>query len=88
MDISFNKGYKLAFTATESPAGEYSVSNAAVEGTVHVDIYGNGSGQTFGVGDKSYTWTPTKTLYINGNGAAINGLNGDTSDSASALTTP
>ena len=88
VDIAFNKGYKLAFTATETAQGVYSVSNTAVEGTVHVDIYGNGSGETFGVGDKSYTWTPTTTLYINGNGAAINGLNGDSSDSETALTTP
>ena len=33
VDISFNKGYKLAFTATETAQGVYSVSNAAVEGT-------------------------------------------------------
>ena len=86
VDISFNKGYKLAFTATETAEGVYSVSNAAVEGTVHVDIYGNGSGATFGVGDKSYTWTPDKTLYLNGNGTVITGLNGESSDSAAALT--
>lgn len=86
VDISFNKGYKLAFTATESAEGVYTVSNTAVEGTVHVDIYGNGSGATFGVGDKSYTWTPDKTLYLNGNGSVITGLTGETSDSATALT--
>ncbi|MDL5502247.1 MAG: hypothetical protein QSU88_03425, partial [Candidatus Methanoperedens sp.] len=86
VDISFNKGYKLSFTASETAQGVYSVSNTAVEGTVHVDIYGNGSGATFGVGDKSYTWTPDKTLYLNGNGTVITGLNGESSDSAAALT--
>ena len=89
IDVNFQKGYKLAFDAIETATGVYSVSNAAVEGTVNVAIYGNGSGQTFGVGDMSYTWTPTKTLYLNGDGATvINGLNADSSDSASALTTP
>ena len=86
VDIAFNKGYKLAFTATESATGSYSVSDTKVEGTVHVDIYGNGSGQTFGVGDMSYTWTPTTTLYVNGNGAQITGLSGESSDSEAALT--
>ncbi|MFZ3385000.1 MAG: hypothetical protein WA144_13850 [Candidatus Methanoperedens sp.] len=86
VDISFNKGYKLAFTATESATGTYSVSDTKVEGTVHVDIYGNGSGATFGVGDKSYTWTPTTTLYVNGDGAQITGLSGESSDSEAALT--
>ncbi|KPQ45400.1 MAG: hypothetical protein MPEBLZ_00005 [Candidatus Methanoperedens nitroreducens] len=86
VDISFNKGYKLAFTATESAEGVYTVSNAAVEGTVHVDIYGNGSGATFGVGAKSYTWDPSTELYLNGNGTVITGLTGESSDSAEALT--
>ena len=88
VDISFNKGYKLSFNADESPVGDWILSNTVVEGTVHVDTYGNGSGETFAVGDKSYTWTPTKTLYVNGGNATISGLNGDSSDSASALTTP
>jgi hypothetical protein len=88
VDISFNKGYKLAFSATEGKTGDWTLSNTAVEGTVHIDTYGNASGETFGVGDKSYTWTPTKTLYVNGNGVVIKGLNGASSDSATALTTP
>ncbi|VVB55874.1 Cytochrome c7 c [uncultured archaeon] len=86
VDINFKKGYKLAFDAIEQKNGSYSVGNFAVEGSVNVAIYGNGSGQTFGVGDKSYTWTPTKTLYVNGNGAVITGLNGASSDNATALT--
>jgi hypothetical protein len=88
VDIAFNKGYKLAFSATETALGEYSVSNAAVEGTVHVDIYGNQSGETYGVGGMSYTWNPDTTLYMNGGSTVISGLNGDSSDSATALTTP
>jgi len=88
VDINFKKGYKLAFDATETSTGVYSVSNASVEGQVNIAIYGNGSGATYGVGDKSYTWTPSKTLYMNGNSTVITGLNGDSSDSASALTTP
>jgi hypothetical protein len=86
IDVNFQKGYKLAFDAIENSTGKYTVSNAAVEGTVKIAIYGNGSGQTFGVGDKSYTWTPTETLYVNGNGAVITGLNSESSDSAAALT--
>ncbi|KPQ45392.1 MAG: hypothetical protein MPEBLZ_00008, partial [Candidatus Methanoperedens nitroreducens] len=91
VDISFNKGYKLAFTATESATGTYSVSDTKVEGTVHVDIYGNGSGATFGVGDKSYTWTPTQTMYISdgtSNTTVVPALTGESSDSYAALTTP
>ncbi|CAG0982510.1 hypothetical protein METP3_02167 [Methanosarcinales archaeon] len=86
IDINFEKGYKLAFDAIETAEGVYSVSNAAVEGKVKVAIYGNGSGETFGVGDKSYTWTPTQTLYVNGDGAVITGLDGESSDSEAALT--
>jgi hypothetical protein len=86
IDVNFQKGYKLAFDAIEDSNGNYTVSNAAVEGTVKIEIYGNGSGQTFGVGDKSYTWTPTQTLYLNGNGSVITGLSAESSDSAAALT--
>lgn len=86
IDINFQKGYKLVLDATESNTGVYSVSNSAVEGTVAISVYGNGSGQTFAVGDKTYSWTPDKTLYINGNGAQVQGLNADTSDSSTALT--
>lgn len=88
VDINFQKGYKLTFDAIESSTGVYTVGNAAVEGTVAVAIYGNGSGVTWATGEKTYTWTPTKTLYINGNGAQVNGLNGDNSDDQSALTSP
>ncbi|VVB85297.1 Cytochrome c7 c [uncultured archaeon] len=85
VDINFQKGYKLAFDAIESSTGQYSVANFAVEGQVNVAIYGNGSGMTYGVGDKTYNWTPGKTLYLNGGTATINGLNGETNDSAAAL---
>jgi len=85
VDINFQKGYKLAFDAIESSTGQYSVGNFAAEGQVNVAIYGNGSGQTFAVGDKTYTWTPGNTLYINGGAAKVNGLNGATNDSAAAL---
>jgi len=88
VDINFQKGYKLAFDAIESPEGVYSVSNAAVEGTVAISIYGNGSGETYAVGDKSYTWTPSQTMYINGGTATIGGLTGEASDSEAALTSP
>ena len=88
VDINFEKGYKLAFDAIESAEGVYSVSNAAVEGTVAISIYGNGSGETYAVGDKSYTWTPSQTMYINGGTATIGGLTGEASDSEAALTSP
>lgn len=87
IDVNFQKGYKLSFDAIENSTGHYIVSNAAVEGTVKIAIYGNGSGETYGVGDKSYTWTGA-TMYVNGSSTptAIS-LNGDSSDSKTALTT-
>ncbi len=88
VDINFQKGYKLSFDAIESSAGQYQVGNFNVEGKVNVAIYGNGSGGTYGVGNKTYNWTPSQTLYINGGNATIVGLGTagtSASDSASAL---
>ncbi|VVB85470.1 Cytochrome c7 c [uncultured archaeon] len=90
VDINFQKGYKLSFSATESSAGQYSVGNFAVEGNVNIAVYGNGSGQTFATGNKTYSWTPGTNLYINGSGAKVVGLGTagtSSSDSATALTT-
>ncbi len=91
VDINFQKGYKLSFSAVEGQQGNYSVGNFAVEGQVNIAVYGNGSGGAFGVGNKTYSWTPGKALYVNGNGSQIVGLGvgggTSTNDSAAALTT-
>ncbi|MCZ7355994.1 MAG: hypothetical protein O8C66_08425 [Candidatus Methanoperedens sp.] len=87
VDITFQKGYTLSFDAIEN-SGTYSVGNFAVGGQVNVEIYGNGSGQTFATGNKTYTWTPSSTLYLNGNSTQVSGLNGDNNDTAAALTSP
>jgi hypothetical protein len=87
IDINFQKGYMLAFNATESPDGKYSVDNGSVVGHVNIAIYGNGSGGTYAVGEKSYTWSGA-TMYVNGaNTATVVSLNADSSDNTTALTT-
>jgi hypothetical protein len=87
IDINFKKGYKLELNAIENQYGNYAVSGSKVVGTVDVSVYGNSEGTTFAVSNKTYNWTPTETLYINGSGAQVLGLNGDSSDNATALTT-
>jgi hypothetical protein len=87
IDINFKKGYKLELNADESPTGDYIVSNSAVKGTVAISVYGNSEGTTFATSDKNITWTPTETLYINGTGAQVLGLNNDATDNETALTT-
>lgn len=89
VDIAFEKGYKIAFGAYRDTYGDYQVTNAAVEGSVHVDIYGNQSGQTFAVGEKSFTWNSGQEMYINGASTpTVLDLNGETSDNATALLPP
>src|SRR5574341_643948 len=88
VDISFSKGYLLRFNATESPTGDYVVSDFNVIGNVNVRTYGNASGNEFAVSNSSYSWTPDATLYINGTGALVTGLKGGANDSTAALTTP
>ncbi len=92
VSINFQKGYLLNFNATESPTGNYTVSNFNVQGHVNVTTYGNASGNTFAVGNSTYAWTSINgTLYINGTASNITvvglGTNGNTStnDSAAAL---
>jgi hypothetical protein len=86
IDINFQKGYKLSFDANETTTGVYSVGPAHVEGQVNIAIYGNGSGATYAVGDKSYTWQSSQPMYINGAGAAtVLNLNSESSDSEAAL---
>ena len=85
VDINFQKGYKLAFDAIENSTGSYTISNEAVEGTVRIAIFGNGSGGTYAVGAASYTWGPSETMYINGGSATIGGLTGESSDDQAAL---
>jgi hypothetical protein len=89
IDINFKKGYKLELSAEETAGGVYSITNSAVGGTVKVSVYGNSEGTTFAVSNKTYDWTNTysPTLYINGTGAEVLGLNNDVNDSATALTT-
>jgi hypothetical protein len=87
MDVTFKKGYSLAFNATETAVGVYSVDRAHVDGDVKVAIYGNGSGATYAVGDTSYTWQSGQAMYVNGASTKTNlVLNNEASDSAAALT--
>ena len=89
VDINFQKGYKLSFDATESKTGVYTVSNAAVEGTVNISVFGNQSGATYAVGDQAITWNSGTPMYVNGQGTpAVLNLNNEASDNASALTSP
>ncbi len=89
VDINFQKKYKVKLDAYGMSTGNWSVGGYAAEGTVNVATYGNSDGSVFGTGNKSYSWTPTSTLYVNGNASqVILGLNNDTNDNKTALTTP
>lgn len=88
VDINFEKMYKLKFDAVAFSDGNWATGGFAAEGNVTVSVYGNGSGDTWAVGNKSMNWVPTgSTVYINGTGAQVIGLTNDNDDSAAALTT-
>ncbi len=98
VDINFQKKYALTFAATalhDSPGDNksWSVGGFSAKGTVDVEEYGNGTGGTFATGNHTYSnWAPGTTMYlINSNGsqgAQVLGLNNDTSDNTTALTSP
>ncbi len=89
VDINFQKKYQVKLDAYGMSTGNWSVGGYAAEGTVLVSEYGNSDGSVFGVGNKTYNWTPATTLYVGGNKSqVISGLNNDANDSLGALTTP
>jgi hypothetical protein len=98
VDINFQKKYALKFTANalkSSPTdnNSWNVGGFSAQGTVDVEEYGNGTGGAFATGNHTYgNWAPGTTMYlVNSNGsqgAQVLGLNNDTSDNSSALTSP
>ncbi|MCX9084566.1 MAG: hypothetical protein OIN87_07215 [Candidatus Methanoperedens sp.] len=87
VDINFQKAYKVQFDAVNTATGSWTVDNFLAEGQVNVAIYGNGSGATYATGDKSYTWGGAN-MYVNGATVKTTiGLDGDSSDNTTALTT-
>ena len=89
VDINFQKAYKVKFDAAATGTGSWAVDNFAAEGTVAIAIYGNQSGQTYAVGDKSITWDGATNMYVNGATTPSSiALVSDSSDSQTALTTP
>jgi hypothetical protein len=87
VDINFQKKYIVKFDANAMGTGDWAVGGYGADGAVAVHAFGNGSGETFATGDKTYTWAPGENLYINGTQQIV-GLSNDTSDSQTALTTP
>jgi hypothetical protein len=86
VDINFQKKYKVEFDAVaHDAAGGWDVNNFKANGTVNISIYGNQSGETWATSNKSMSWDPATDLYINGDGAKVNGLSDASNDSAAAL---
>jgi hypothetical protein len=100
VDINFQKKYALkfdanAFTSTggsDTGHGNWSVGGFGAQGTVNVESFGNGTGGAFAIGNHSYNWTPSSSIYlVNSNGTLdgqIMGLNGEANDSTGALQSP
>jgi hypothetical protein len=100
VSINFQKKYMLSLDANAFTGGNgangshgtWGVGNFQGQGTVNVVEFGNGTGGAFATSAKDYNWTATTPLYlVNSNGtqgATVSGLNHDTTDNSSALTTP
>lgn len=88
VNINFQKKYLVKFDAYGMGTGNWSVGGYEAQGDVLTSEYGNSDGSVFGTDNKTYSWSPAKTLYVNGTDAQIVGLSNDTSDNKSALTTP
>ena len=91
VNINFTKRYLLSFDATGLDTGSWSLGDYKAQGTVAVETFGNASGETFAVGNHSYTWPAGSDalpdLYTS-SGTKITGLTGEANDNETALTNP
>lgn len=86
VDINFQKKYKVKFDANATGTGTWDVGKYTAEGVVNITIFGNSEGDVFATSNKSYGWSPgTPTMYINGTGEPIVGLQSEENDTKAAL---